>query len=399
MLGVHPAVCVVPSETHLFSDGVRHLQERVQHGLASAPATGTVYMERAAFLEATRAFCDALFSGLADVLSPGATHVVERTPMHVLHLPLVSAVYPDANVLHIVRDGRDVARSLVSKSWGPDDVAEAAAEWVTGITAARAAHLDPAQYREVRYESLLADPAGAMGALFAFVGLDAPDDVLAAVGREAAVVRNEDPLAPVPGAGKWKATWSASDLSRFEAVAGTLMDELGYRRAPALERATGKGPVTARIRRRARRSWTATAGALSAARSRSAPGGDTHSLDDAQHVVSRFFDLVSRGRGAEAVALMATDADINVVTDEGSWRGSGPAALARLAQAFEAEEFEAEGYGTDGRHGDEQVAYGAQFVVFFVREHPGGPTVHRSVVLKVEGRAITALHYRRFLQH
>ena len=45
----------------------------------------------------------------------GKSRFMEKTPSNCFRLPFVHAVLPNARFLHIVRDGRDVARSAVKK--------------------------------------------------------------------------------------------------------------------------------------------------------------------------------------------------------------------------------------------------------------------------------------------
>src|SRR5947208_2188830 len=128
ILAAHPHVAWVPSESHLFSHGIAPLFELFQHSLRSSTTTGRVYVERAVALDGARDLCDAVLGGFLD---PGAERLVERTPLHVLHLDLISGIYPDAQVVHIIRDGRDVALSVAAQNWGPSGIKDAAAEWLS----------------------------------------------------------------------------------------------------------------------------------------------------------------------------------------------------------------------------------------------------------------------------
>src|SRR5919108_388667 len=71
----------------------------------------------------------------------------------------------------IIRDGRDVARSIAAQPWGPANVADAAREWRESVTAGRAAELGPDQLLEVRYERLLAQPEDEIRQLYEWLGL------------------------------------------------------------------------------------------------------------------------------------------------------------------------------------------------------------------------------------
>src|SRR4051794_18565905 len=108
-------------------------------------------MERPQLIAATRDFCDRV---LAPHLPPGTHYLAQRAPVHVLYLGLIREIYPDGRVAHIIRDGRDVSRSLVAKQWGPDSIEEAAKEWRESVLRARREH-GPGPYVEVIYERLL----------------------------------------------------------------------------------------------------------------------------------------------------------------------------------------------------------------------------------------------------
>lgn len=220
----HPDVAAVPSETYLFSRGLVPLGERFQHDAPESLEVGSVYMERGAYLDALRTFCDAVFGAFLGE----HRYVLERTPEHALALDLIGAVYPDAHVIHIVRDGRDVVRSLLSMEWGPDTVEEAAEEWRACVEAGRAAGPRLAHYREVRYEALLAQPAEHIRDLFEWLGVDASPAVVDAAVSEAGTASNVDPSSPEVATGKWRSELAPAQLAAFERIAGPTLAALGY---------------------------------------------------------------------------------------------------------------------------------------------------------------------------
>jgi hypothetical protein len=242
MLAGHPSVSAVPGETHLFSAGINVLLERFQYGVLASAETGRVYAERDTVLPLVRALCDAV---LLPHLEAGATLLLERTPHHVSSLDAIFTVYPDARVVHIIRDGRDVTRSLSEHNFGPDSVTTAAREWHDAITSARAAAI-PDRYREVRYEDLFSDPAERLRELFDWLGLATGDEALRAPLDAAGTHRNPSPDRSPPGVGKWQTSWTAQDLEDFEAAAGSLREELGY---PAAAIEPGRGGEQPRPRR------------------------------------------------------------------------------------------------------------------------------------------------------
>lgn len=94
----------------------------------------------------------------------------EKTPNNVFAFPALHRMFPQSPLLHVVRDGRDVVRSLLEKNWAtPDgrpmpithDPAAAASYWRQAVLAGLAAAQDPslaARYHEVRYEALVHNP-------------------------------------------------------------------------------------------------------------------------------------------------------------------------------------------------------------------------------------------------
>jgi hypothetical protein len=68
----------------------------------------------------------------------GADSWVEWSTRSAAAAPTLARLFPDCKVLHVVRDGRDVACSLASLPWGPDSVDVAVAGWQRMIRAADA---------------------------------------------------------------------------------------------------------------------------------------------------------------------------------------------------------------------------------------------------------------------
>jgi hypothetical protein len=99
---------------------------------------------------------------------------------------------------------------------------------------------------EIRYEELVRDPEAVLRRVCAFVALPfdramleyhrrAPErlaehEAHAQVSREQRLRQQEATTHPpdVARIGRWKSALSADDVARFEAVAGSLLAELGY---------------------------------------------------------------------------------------------------------------------------------------------------------------------------
>lgn len=234
----HPTVAEVPAETHLFSHGIAPLVERFQDHDRGLADVGRIYLERDRLRRHLRALCDDAFGGY---LNPPAERVAERTPLHAFHLALLAEIYPDARFVHIIRDGRDVTRSICAQPWGPTTVAGAAREWRDAVASARAAGLDSERYREIRYERLAVDPEAEIEALYRWLGLPCSGEDLAHSLAESRREANVDgSTGEGPGVGKWRAGFSRDDLAAFDAIAGEMLGELGYERVDPGTRARAK---------------------------------------------------------------------------------------------------------------------------------------------------------------
>jgi hypothetical protein len=156
----------------------------------------------------------------------------DKTPHYVSHLPRLAARFPEARFVHVVRDGRDVALSLLEVPWGPDTIEEAALLWRRRVLEGRAAGLPTARYRELRYDALVADPERQLRALAAWLELDYDAAMLAYPDHSLTVPHPEHHrrlgLAPTPGLRDWRREMAPEDAARFEAVAGDALAELGY---------------------------------------------------------------------------------------------------------------------------------------------------------------------------
>ncbi len=76
-------------------------------------------------LDAGRDFTSEILSAICS----GKPGWVETTPDNVIRAEGLMALMPNAKVIHVVRDGRDVASSVVGRAWGPDSYVSALRWW------------------------------------------------------------------------------------------------------------------------------------------------------------------------------------------------------------------------------------------------------------------------------
>jgi Sulfotransferase family len=165
----------------------------------------------------------------------------DKTPIHVLHVPLLARGFPEARFVHLIRDGRDVACSYKDQSFGPRNVVEAAIRWKRAVRRGRAAglRLGPGRYLELRYEALVSDAEASLREVCGVADLAFDPKMLRyfedhRVASERPHYRNVA-RPPTPGLRDWRREMAPADVAAFEAIAGGLLEEFGYRRgAPHL---------------------------------------------------------------------------------------------------------------------------------------------------------------------
>ena len=195
----------------------------------------------------------------------------DKTPLYMQHLPLLERLFPQAQYVHLLRDGRDAAvshlavpRGIMTEGWGhPRDAAGFACLWRAEVRAARALgrRVGPARYLELRYEGLVADPEAELRRLCSFAGLEYDPGMLGYVGTlDLSDKPHQQRLAqpPTPGVRDWRTDMDAAEEERFELVAGDLLAELGYElRGPVRADALGARARRARYAALAA-AWRAT---------------------------------------------------------------------------------------------------------------------------------------------
>ena len=173
----------------------------------------------------------------------GSVRPVEQTPELAFLVRAIPLAFPEARVVHMVRDGRDVVCSLLEKPWLRRERAEAddagvrygayarfwveperRAEFEAASDARRAAwvwrsYLAAARKGdaiELRYEELAADPDRVGTDLARYLGAPA-EPLVSALGR-----------AHAESVGRHRTDLTAEQLADVEAEAGPLLRELGY---------------------------------------------------------------------------------------------------------------------------------------------------------------------------
>jgi hypothetical protein len=184
-----------------------------------------------------RDFVDAIFQTYADAL--GKPRWGDKTPFYTDDIDVIRRVFPDAKILHLVRDGRDVVLSQKSIEWMSDNLPKLVLDWQWKTTIAhKVGSVLGDDFLEVRYEDLVRRPEENLRKICAFMG-EAYDPAMLTYSENAKEVVPSESLKwhrksvqpPDPSQlDKWKTRLSPSERVIFEQLAGDTLDLFGYER-------------------------------------------------------------------------------------------------------------------------------------------------------------------------
>lgn len=166
----------------------------------------------------------------------------EKSPGHVFYWSQIIAAFPNAKIVHIIRDGRDVASSLLNARMGPKTYYAAGKLWVDYIQQMDRVKGEcaPENYVEIHYEALLSEPEKNLKEICKTLGIDYSDSMLRFFENDslcATDARNRENLQmPLMASNKekWRSKMSKKELQEFETVAGDDLKKHGYELANEL---------------------------------------------------------------------------------------------------------------------------------------------------------------------
>lgn len=255
MLNAHPELLCL-GESHYMNDMVPGLYKVLWNFTKSRSnadrtwAPGVIGPNPDQMLPVFRmAFASLAAANLGETDLSRLRAVGEKNPDNLYQAERVWRVFPEAKLIHIIRDPRDGAVSgfarfrarLPQDLTRPDYVGKYAKDWAARISAARAV-AKGRPYLEIRYEDLHADTPGHATEIFRFIGVsDDPADVTASTeassferlsgGRRQGEVdaashyrRGE--------VGGWRDEMTPQEIAAAERAAGRMMASLGYEVSP-----------------------------------------------------------------------------------------------------------------------------------------------------------------------
>jgi Sulfotransferase family len=168
-------------------------------------------------------------------------------------MPLIQRALPEAHFVHVIRDGRDVALSVLDRTVRDIDAAHVAGRWKKKVEKAREVSPRLDHYLEIRYEDLVRDTEPNLRQVCEFVELEFDSGMLDYHERSGERLQEMARELPASGRAKhlsverrmathamttrppseervsrWRRQMSEEDRVAFEKVAGDLLAELGY---------------------------------------------------------------------------------------------------------------------------------------------------------------------------
>lgn len=193
-----------------------------------------------------------IFSALheAHMALEGKRRWGEKTPRHGFWMDEIGGLFPEAQFIHIVRDGRDMAIDISDSILLPYSVYSGANLWQRYVTAIRdsASRIDPGHYLEVRYEDLCANSETIIRRICDYLGEEFEPAMLSPNKTRSAQSWSTHPLhaktaQPISTryCEMYKARITTDDTAALEALIGKTLQSFGY---PI----TGRGkPLDARL--------------------------------------------------------------------------------------------------------------------------------------------------------
>lgn len=158
---------------------------------------------------------------------------VDHTPMNILHVNWLSRLFPKAKFIHIIRDPRAVAASLMKLSWGPSNVNEFIPFWLQKVAAGIAAERsEPDKVLSVRYEDIIDGKYDGIPKIRRFLGNTQIDVENASDSGLTAYTRYQHRFVgqglQYGASQEWGRFLSAEETQFIEGALGGIMEPLGY---------------------------------------------------------------------------------------------------------------------------------------------------------------------------
>lgn len=227
ILNTHSKLCGFDYETAIFTKQNIFRPERYQRSHA-----------RNKIVELFKNSCDIVDfydQFVSGVKASECTRVVEKTPQHINHLEFILKHFPNAQVVHVYRDGRDAyASAREHEGVIQGSSARYYARYWKKCIRSRMACGSHRNIYDLCYEKLVTQPRGEVAELMVWLGMKYEESQLdpSNYGRDKRAAskhfkRLSQPISPA-SIGKWGSVLSQSEIDEFNEIAGNELRSWGY---------------------------------------------------------------------------------------------------------------------------------------------------------------------------
>ncbi len=256
MLRSHPSISMPTGESHFFIPLYRNVQhygdlsklENVERVLKDMYRMSAEFLDtdlhgmkfdiHEVAVELHGKGCNTMPSIISGIFSKnakgeGKQRWGDKTPYYILHVDKLLDWFPDAQIVHIVRDGRDCALSLFDREhdFGVYNIYHAAKYWQQYVDAGDdfKEKLNHDVYMEIRYEDILENQIESIKTICEFLGVGFSEDV---INFKKSSGEGKTPLLQKPvqkdNMEKWRRKMSPWQIRVFESAAGDTLSRHGY---------------------------------------------------------------------------------------------------------------------------------------------------------------------------
>ena len=147
----------------------------------------------------------------------GARHYVEDNTWNILWFDKLLQLVPEARLVHIYRDPRDVVASYIKQSWAPSDPVQAASFYKDIMERWFAVHrlVPPDSFKEISLEDLVANPKAVLKSICDFWAIEWHEALLTTDLSHS-------------NSGRWKKDFTIQQQKQISAILEKVLFELGY---------------------------------------------------------------------------------------------------------------------------------------------------------------------------
>lgn len=173
--------------------------------------------------------------GVKKVGKKKASLWIDHSPDNIRYALTLFNIFPDARMIHLIRDGRAIASSVMSLDWWPVTVVSWAHIWMENLAYGLAAEsvFDSSRIIRIRYEDLVKQPEETMGEICSFLNISYEPQMVNA--KEFKIPQYTSEQHKLVGKGidtsrlnAWKDVLTPRQIEIFESITGELLKMFGY---------------------------------------------------------------------------------------------------------------------------------------------------------------------------